>query len=90
LAVGLTWGVAVALLCGLWFRLEYGEGQELAFVVAAGLSLPLSQVVAQLWPASGSTPYDFWFVILVPVFNGLTVGAIVAAIVLLARARRLE
>ena len=90
LAVGLAWGVAVGLLRSVWFSLEHGEPQAVAFFTAAGLSLPLSQVVAQLWPASGSAPYDFWFVLLVPVLNGLTVGAMIAAIVLFARARHIE
>ena len=90
LAIGLAWGVAVGLLCGVWFSLERGELQELAFFTAAGLSLPLSQVVEQVWPASGGPPYDFWFVLLVPVLNGLLVGAMVAAIVLFARARHIE
>jgi hypothetical protein len=85
LTFGLMFGLAVALLCGVWFSVEHGEGREAAFLVAAVLSLPLSQAVAIHWPVSGTAPYDLWFVAVVPVVNGLFLGTTIGAILGLAR-----
>lgn len=72
---GFLVGAIIACTGEAWFSLARDEGQELAFIVTAALSFPLSQFLAASLPASDATPYAYWFVGLVPIVNWTVLGA---------------
>jgi hypothetical protein len=83
--LGVSVGALIALVCGIWFASVNGEQQEAAFLTAAALSWPLSQIMAVTWPESGGAPYDMWFVALIPVINATLLGVLLGALVALMR-----
>ena len=75
--IGVLLGAALAIGFGRWYASERGERRETPFILAAVLSLPLSEAVAVVWPESGTARYSPWFLALVPPLNGLLVGSMI-------------